>query len=205
MKKKRTKPMTAAELMAQLNADPEHQAFVAERDQRIQEAVAKRKVEEAPILADLGAVGVHVESVWDLVNTASSYPAAIPVLLNHMVRPYSEKTKEGIARSLAVPEAAEGWDILLSEFETSPDTKPNGYKWGIGCALAVVAAATGRQGEALRLLRDERHGENRLALLDVFALSRKPEQRAVLQGFADDPDLGKQVRWHLKNPGRRSK
>jgi hypothetical protein len=205
MKKKRTGPMTAAELMKQLEADAEYQAFAAERDRRLREIEEAGRREEQELASDLRRVGVVVSSAWDLVNTRGPYPAAIPVLLDHLRRPYSEKTKEGIARALAVPEAKDGWNILLDEFEINPDIHPNGYKWAVGVALGVVARETGRHEEALRLLRDKRHGENRSALLEAIAFSKDKSVRPLIAEFADDPEIGEQVRWQLKHPGRRSR
>ena len=100
------------------------------------------------------------------------YPIAIRVLLKHLQRPYSNRTKEGIARALAVPEAGDGWDIVLEEFEKDPDTVGNGPKYGLGCALSVIARTTNRIDEALSLLRDEKHGVNRLALLTHLPLAK---------------------------------
>lgn len=202
-KRKFTKGMTAAELMAQLAADPEYRARVAERDAAIERRAAASRREQQELTADLAAVGVEVASVWDLVNTGQPYPAAVPVLLDHLRRPYSEKTKEGIARALAVPEAKDAWDLLFAEFESNPDTKSNGYKWALGCALAVIARITGRTDEALRLLRDERHGMSRGALLDAVAFAKDKSMRTLISELADDPLLGEQVRWQLKHPGRR--
>lgn len=203
MKKKPTKPMTAAEFLKEKESDREYQAMMAEKErQRKAKFVASRE-EQRDLLRDLARAGVQVQSVWDLVNTGEPYPEAVPVLLDHLRRPYSEKTKEGIARALAVPDAEQGWDILLEEFENNPDTKPNGYKWGVGVALSVIARETGRHEEALRLLRDKRHGENRSALLEAIAFAKDKSIRPLIAEFADDPVLGEDVRWQLKHPGRR--
>jgi len=202
-KGKRKGPMTAAELMKELEADAEYQAFVAERDARIEAQEAAGREEERALATDLRRVGVEVGSSWDLVNTGEPYPEAVPVLLDHLRRPYSERTKEGIARALAVPEAEEGWDILLELFESNPDTHPNGHKWAVGVALGVIARETGRHQEALRLLRDKRHGENRSALLEAIAFAKDKSVRPLISEFADDPELGEDVRWQLKHPGRR--
>ena len=201
--KRRGGGMTAAELMEKLSKDKEYQARAADREkQRLAKEAASRE-EQRQLAADLARVGVPVHSAWELVNTADPYPAAIPVLLNHLRRPYSERTKEGIARALAVPEAKDGWNVLLEEFENNPDTHPNGYKWAVGVALGVVARETGRHEEALRLLRDKRHGENRSALLEAIAFSNDKSVRPLIAEFADDPELGEQVRWQLSHPGRR--
>jgi hydrogenase maturation factor len=63
---------------------------------------ARLAVEAAPLIAELGEAGVNVRIVWDLVNTAENYANVIPVLLKHLQMPYSDRTREGIARALAV-------------------------------------------------------------------------------------------------------
>ena len=195
--------MTAAEIMEKLSKDPEYQKRRAEQEQRFREREAFLTEEEKDLVSDLHNVGRVVSSVWDLVNTGEPYPEAVPVLLKHLRLPYSERTREGIARALAVREAGYAWDILWEEFEKIPGGTNDGPKWGLACALSTIAPTTNRFDEAYRILRDERYGEDRLAFLDVFAFSKDPERRAILKEFADDPQLGDQTRWYLKHPGRR--
>ena len=89
--------------------------------ERIERSVRSR-VEEEPMLTDLRAIGLSLESVWDLVNTSTKYRQAIPVLLKHLQLPYSDSTREGIARSLAVtePEVRKAWPILVDQYRRSP-------------------------------------------------------------------------------------
>ncbi len=203
MNKKRRKPITAQEAIEQLQRDPEYRKQAAERERRRQDVKKASHEEQKQLAADLAHVGVKVKSAWELVNAKTPYPAAIPVLLDHLRRPYSDRTKEGIARALAVPEAKDAWDILLEEFENNPETEARGPKYGIGCALSAAARATGKYNEVVRLLRDKKHGECRGVFLSVLALSKDPEVRLQLEEFVDDPALGEQARWHLKHPGRR--
>jgi len=196
---------TAEEIVEELERNPEYQKMWAEKEKKLQAKLEAGLKEEEELAADLNRVGVNVKSAWDLVNTDKPYPAAIPVLLDHLRRPYSESTKEGIARALAVPEARDAWDILLEEFKNNPDMTSRGSKWGVGCALSVVALQTGRYQEALQLLRDKRHGKSRGIMLDTLAFSKDPTVRAMLKEFVDDPDFGKQAQWYLKHPGRQRK
>src|SRR4030088_3102473 len=110
------KKKTAEALLKELYNDPEWLARKQERDQRLREQAAAYRKAEAPLVAYSNRAGVAVQSVWDLVNTKEPYPAAVPVLLEHLRRPYPERVREGIARALAVPEARIGWDILLQAF-----------------------------------------------------------------------------------------
>jgi hypothetical protein len=109
---KKRRPITAAELSAELQANPEFQAAKRERDAKLAERVRWLQIEEQPILADLREIGRNVESIWDLVNTATNYREAVPILLKHLQLPYSDTTRDGIARALAVPDAK----ICLGDF-----------------------------------------------------------------------------------------
>jgi hypothetical protein len=69
------------------------------------ERSARLSAEEAPLAEDLRAVGLSASSAWDLVNSKEPYSQAVPVLLKHLQRPYSDRIREGIARALAIPQA----------------------------------------------------------------------------------------------------
>ena len=96
------KKVTAAELIAKLNADPKFVAKRAREEEERQEREAEYRRAEAALVEELRAAGVVVESVWDLVNTAALYPTALPILLDDLQRSYAQPWREGIARALAV-------------------------------------------------------------------------------------------------------
>lgn len=194
--------MTAAELVAELDADPAFQAMSAQKAASRAEMEGQVLEEQAPLRTALAEVGVTVSSVWDLVNRAEPYHAAIPVLLEHLAHPYSDRTREGIGRALAVPEAAHAWDELLQRFRQNPDPSDKGWKWGVGCALAAIAGETERYEEARSILRDRSLGQSRAALLPVLSMSKDSAVQQWQREFVDDPELGEQARWNLANPGR---
>lgn len=179
---------TAAELMAELQADP---AFVAQRAQREDEQ-RRREAEwrsaEAPLVAELRAAGLAVDSAWDLVNTTAPYVEVLPILLEHLGRPYPDRVREGIARSLAVPEAAFGADTLLALYAAEP--AETDAKQGLAVALAT-AAAEDRIDELIALAGDPAHGSSRLLLLRALP-------REALKAFASDPELGEEARRLLR-------
>jgi hypothetical protein len=190
-----TKKITAAELMAKLNADTE---FVAKRA-RAEEERLKRAEEyrlaEAPLVAELRAVGYQVTSAWDLVNTPGSYPKAVPILLAHLPRPYPAPVREGIARALAVPETkALGWGSLVRSYSAEPDARVRS-----GIAAAIAAAADDQViGDVIALARDARHGSSRLLLLSALERSADPRARAALMDLGADPELSKEIRVILR-------
>ena len=72
-RKLRKGEITAGELMDQLAQDEEYQAAMAARDAELQQWVSLWRAAEQPIVADLRAAGVDVDSAWDLVNTSEPY------------------------------------------------------------------------------------------------------------------------------------
>ena len=110
--------------------------------------------------------------------------------------------REGIARALAVPEARAGWTTLLEQFRADDDTTGLGSKFGIGCALAAAADET-VMGDVIDLVRERRHGQNRLALVDVLARSSDPRARAALEELSADRDMAAEVSRALTRRSRR--
>lgn len=135
--------MPADEWAALLESCPE---WVAQRDAREAERRAKeeRSIEEqALLLADLRRVGYRIRWIWDFVNTADSYPEAIPVLIDHLRRPYSEGTREGIARALAVKEGRgiAGAAVVKVLFEEGLGHQ---LRWALANTLTTVADRSNR-------------------------------------------------------------
>jgi hypothetical protein len=198
MSKKSSGPKTAAELMAELEADPE---YVAERQQR--EAELARKAEEwrraeAPLAAELREAGFQVDSAWDLVNTSTPYPAALPILLEHLERPYPDRVREGIARALAVRDARFGAGELIRLYRQEPP----GTDAKDGLAVAIGEAADDEViDEVIALAGDPTHETSRVLMLDALARSTAPQARAVLEKLAEDPAIGEEARLLLS--GRR--
>jgi HEAT repeat protein len=202
------KPRTAAEIMAALQNDPEWVAKDEERERVLRERVAEWRLAQAPLIEALAQGGWKVQSVWDLVGTKSSYPSAIPILLEHLSKPYPERVRDGIARALAVPEAHQGWPVLLDAFRREPDkikeTGMSGVKWAI--ALALSAAGTDEELEdVIPLLRDPSHSLNRRPLLDILARSRKPIAVSVLSELQDDKEIADDAKKALNKALRKQR
>jgi hypothetical protein len=193
------KKITAADLMAKLNADPK---FVAERDAKEAVRLARveaLRVEVAPVLDELRAAGCSVSSALDLTNPpypdAAPWPASIPVLLGHLQRDgYSADARELFARALAIPEAKSGWDVLTRLFQDEQAKPPKD-----GLAAAIAAAADDEViGDVIALARDSRHGSSRLLLLSALERSADPRARAALMDLGTDPDLTKEIQVILR-------
>jgi hypothetical protein len=172
----------------------------AEKHPEVARRLAERKVlldrDEAPLLRDLAAAGFSVESVWDLVNRKNPYKEAIPVLLNHITKPYLPVIREGIARALAVQEARYAWATLVELYENEPNICPDGSRGIVKDALglAVAKTSTEKNIDALIMLaRDQTLGDSRIMLLPNLRRSKAPLAQAALEDLSNDPYLQKEI------------
>jgi hypothetical protein len=184
-------PVTAAEALRQLEADAEwcarRDAKEADRAERAQQF----RQEEVELLHDLQAVGNEVGSVWDLVDTPTPYPKALPVLLNHLLRPYSDRTREGIARALAVRDARPiAWDTVVSLIQSR--SLPKEVADGVMVAISAMARPADLS-VLIGMLADKSIGVSRIFLVRNLMRSRQPEARRALMNSHADPDLQKEI------------
>ncbi|WP_019866746.1 hypothetical protein [Methylovulum miyakonense] len=184
------------------------------RQERNIERGKRLDIEEEPIVADLRTVGLELESVWDLVSRPSNYPEAIPILLKHLQKPYSDRTREGIARALSIryPVVRAAWPILVKEYcntpegwgIVAPDDTVNvklGAKDGLACALCVAVTDETLE-EFINLVKDPANGDSRILLLKPLRKSKNPLAKMVLEELASDPVFAKEIgSWNKK--GRR--
>jgi hypothetical protein len=195
--------MTLAEHHAQLKAEGRYDAIMERKrlqEEELQKREAELRLAEAPLLQDLLAVGYQADSVWDLVNTAIPYPEALPVLLDHLQRPYPDPVRDGIARALAVRQAKFGWHVLVRLYRAEPE--PDGrVKQGLAAAVAA-AADDDLLDELIALLRDVQLGPTRVFLLSALTRSKDPRARAALTELATDPDLAKEIQVILRRRKR---
>lgn len=192
---KRSGAISASDLMAELEADPEYQrkAQAAEAERQARAEVWRRA--ERPIVADLRAVGVEVDSVWDLVNTAEPYPAALPVLMAHLERGgYPERVMESLGRAIAVKPAIEFWPRIKARYL---DARDAGEEDGSAVALAACATATQLE-ELVGFLGVEERGDSRIYFLRPIKKLGGARGRTVLESLKEDPVFGKEARALLK-------
>lgn len=131
--------ISASELMSKLARDRDWVAADNDRRAALDEAKARYRAEEQPLLADLKEAGWPVASVYDLVNGAAAYSSAIPVLINHLQRPYSDRITEGIARALTVREARGKAGGALAEAMRVSSGRDAACRWAMANALVAVA------------------------------------------------------------------
>lgn len=186
---KKQKQKSAAELMSELEANPVHvqrQRLLDEERRRAENTYSRA---EAPVVEDLHRAGVAVRSVWDLVNTPNTYGHSIPILLEHLKRPYPDEVREGIARAMAVPEAKFAWPalVMLYRTESGPRTKA-----GLAVAIGNLADAQ-TLDEVVALAREPRNGDSRVLLLPAFERIAGSASQKALMELGGEPTLHKEV------------
>ena len=149
-----------------------------------EQAVLLRKDEE-PLVAALTATGWppsvrqcgETRSVWDLVNTAEPYPHLLEPLADHLTRPYHKRTREGIARALAVREArgTKIPQVLMDELknETDPNEGSNSYRWALINTMVLIGDSS-LTADVLQLLADPRYETVRTDLQRLAKKLKRP-------------------------------
>jgi hypothetical protein len=188
--KRTRKGVTATELMGQLNADPEYQRRKAKFEAELQQRAEAWRRAEQPIVKDLRRAGHDVISVWDLVNTATPYPDALPVLLEHLeAGGYPDRVMESLGRALAVKPSVVWWDRLKVLYLNARNPGEE-----TGTAVALAACATKAQlDDLIGFLSVEERGESRIFFLRPIKRVGDQAGREVLVALRDDRTLGKEA------------
>lgn len=194
--------ITARELMEELNADPEWVARRKRQDEEHARRAEELREAEEPLIEALRAMGYEVASAWNLPGLPNPYTDALPLLLDHLQRPYPPNVRAGIARALMVPEVAFAWDLILELYRGE---KSDWVKQGLANILSVIGRR--RVDEILELLRDESLGSSRVLLLTVIDKSKDSRSDALLEEMTSDPQLAKEaahlIKKRAKNRERR--
>lgn len=192
--------LTADEKMRLREINEQRNIERIERSRRIHE-------EQLKLLSELQSVGIEIENVSDLVNTSKKYEPALPILLRHLLMPYSDATKETIARALAVssPYIVESWPIFVEQYRVAKsglgprgpgDTKEYrlGAKAGLACVLSV-AVTDDTLPELISIAKDPSHGESRLLLLSALKRRRRKNHMAqqAINDLSQDPELSQEI------------
>lgn len=187
--KPRPPKRSTAEILREIESKPEYQKGKQDRllsDER--ERLSRREAEK-PVLEDLSRVGVKVETVWDLVNSRTPYPQAVPVLAKHLAYPYPIKNREALVRSLIVKEskgvADEALVAMLTSLEPAQTYEENQLFWLIGNALAFAASPRSLPKIAA-LAKDDRYASTREGLCKALGGWRSPVAVEALRSLLDD-------------------
>lgn len=180
-------PKSAAELMAELQHDPEYVAKAQQQERQQHDNAEKYSRAVAPLLEELASKGVWVNTIGELrTRDVAEYRAAVPILLRWLPQVSAENIKEDIVRTLSIPWAKPtAGPILLEEFKKADN---EGLRWAIGNGLAV--AADDSLFEAIvELVEDRRYGKAREMLAVALGNMRDPRATDVLLDLLDDSDM----------------
>lgn len=190
--------------MRALGDDPEWQAeVVRRRDASAQ--LHRTLVEDArPLTVALAKSNYRVETAWDLVNAAYSYRTALPVLVEHLQRPYHPRNLEGIVRALTVPPARTlAWDALI-EIARRPARNPQEESLQDAAfnALSIIATKTDLPLLA-QMSTDSTLGSGRSAFLIRLRKAKYPQIDLILNRALKDPLLAPQAETELRKINRK--
>lgn len=178
---------TAFELMEDLHNDRDYQEMILKKEEESREKMMFFAKEEKPLLDALNNKGIVVSSVWDLVNMKESYSDAIPILVEHLSKPYHHRIKEGIVRSLGVKEAkGKAGKALIEEFHKTPKDGSD-YHWVIGNAMVVVMSQEDEK-DVLEIVKDKSNSEARHMFVLGLSRSKSIEVEQVLIDVLDDKE-----------------
>jgi HEAT repeat protein len=140
----------------------------------------------APLLKDLTARGVRVDSIVEVRRDRATFRSVLPVLLDWFRRTDNLELKGELAGVLATPWAKPSAAGALIEGFRSVDD--DSVRWSIGRALSDVAIDA-ELGAIIELVEDRSYGRSREML--ALALGKLKDARAVdvLIGLLDDADV----------------
>lgn len=198
--------VSAADLKQELEDryrnDPEYRASVDRQEAERRARREELERAERPLVADLRAAGIPVDSVWDLYEHPGLGETAYPLLVKHLRLAYPDRILNGIARGFTKGVARRHWQELLHIYltEDRPDARD-------GLAATLSGCAVRRQySDLLAILENEALGETRIYFLrPVNRIGDRMDAgagRKVIERFANDPQLGTEASRILQGRGR---
>jgi hypothetical protein len=164
------------------------------RDLERARKAAMLRIEQQPIIADLLKAGIQVECISDLVNTSEKYEEAIPVLIEHLSKPYHINIKEDITRALAVKEAkGVACKVIIDEYKKAPKEKPPYYnrefyyRWAFGNTMQVIATED-YADEIIEIVMDPSNGPSRDMFVRSLGKMRLIRVKEALEKLREDED-----------------
>jgi hypothetical protein len=164
--------VSAKELMAQLQQDPEYQKQAAERERAHEERVRQRQAASDAVERALRNAGYDIDVLEDLApRYAPITQPAIGILLSWLPRVQDKMVREMMVRALAATtESFDGWPLALA-FEES---RSESFRWAIGSTMAL-AHPTGLAEWVVRAVADPASGKARETLAVATARLAPPE------------------------------
>ncbi len=158
-------------------------------ERKRQEAIAATERALLPVRVELARSGIVFERWDDLRDPKVDVRNAVPILLEWLPLVVEPKAKVVIAyiligrRPKGVP-----LDVVVKEFERTPESAPRDLKWVLGYVIAQLADRR-HTGEIVRLVENPEHGKGRETLLLALGRLRPPRAFEILISFLDQPVL----------------
>ncbi|MGV8857603.1 hypothetical protein [Rhodoglobus sp.] len=165
-------------------------AASAARESAREAHAAEWRNAERPIVKALHSAGVEVDSVWDLINTSTPYPRALPVLIEHLERgKYPDRVNEGLARALAVKPSVQYWERLVTLYKMANESDERD-----GLAAALAACATKEQIDSLiELITSPSSGKNRVLFVKPILALAGARGEVLIDSLKSDPVVGQEA------------
>lgn len=147
----------------------------------------ERAKEHQALTDELAEVGINITNIYDLVNTKTKYPKAIPILIKHLQGDYSDKVKEGIVRALTVPEA-KGLivPLLVKEYLQLTIDKEN-LRWVIGNAVNATITES-EVANVFPIVLNKENGLSRQMFVTALGKIKTDNVKSVLLQLFNDDD-----------------
>ncbi len=188
MGKNTRRPRPADEVVEIFKRDPQWATAAVEADLQHKVRERARLSESRPILDELRAIGIAVNSVSDMYNNRMDYKTAIPLLVSWLSRTRNPKIKEEIVRALSIRWAKRiAARPLIAEYDALPANQ-HSLRWAIGNALDVVADDSVAD-DLIRLAVDRTYGEDRQMVVRALRHVHRDTAVPVLRALLDDNDV----------------
>jgi len=166
--------VSAADLMAELQQDPEYQMRQTERQRAHEERAQEIRAAAEPVVRELRSAGYAVDAVEELAfQYAPISRPAIDILLSWLPSVQNNTVREMIVRALAATNEPFDGLPLARAFEAS---RSESLRWAIGNTMAV-AHPTGVEEWVVKAVTDPASGKAR-EMLAVATANLAPQEVA---------------------------
>lgn len=155
---------------------------------------------EGPLIAHLRAVGCWLKSARELVDPVGAHTRVVPLMVEHLPRPYAPELREIIALAMTDPKAWRSWPTLVRLYRAEHDDRVR----DVLAQTIVIAATDDELDDVIALACDARLGASRLHLLSLLEQAADPRARAALLALRTDPDLSPALEASLKREANRA-
>lgn len=163
---------------SELAGKPKSQEEIKETLELAKKIELERAKEYTGLIKELSDIGIEVNTIWDLVNTKSKYPIAIPILLKYLLLINLDKNKEGIVRALTIPEAkGVASTALIYEYVKTPVSKEN-LRWIMGNAIKLTLTDNELK-KVFPIVKDKKNGISREMIVLALGNTKKYKKEAT--------------------------